>query len=160
MKFQNFDTGSNWLEILLDNKEAIIFLGGMVACTTKFIQESYLKFRQTQHTIKELNTDEEARKTILKSLEQTVKMQVESHASDLMKEFNIAESHQEYHTKLTHSIKTLAELMSKGTEIHTALNAPQETKKSFQDPDTTKILIQEATKLLSDGQSENNNDLD
>jgi hypothetical protein len=157
IKLQNFDTGSNWIEILLENKEAVLFLGAIVGSTINFIQSSYLHWKQTEHTIKVLNTDEEARKLILKSISDSVKFQAQSHASALMKDFNIDASHQEYHTNLTYSIHKLAELMSKGTEIHTALNAPEDTKQAFPDAKTTQSLIENATKLLTDGTTENIN---
>jgi len=156
VKLQNFDTGSNWIEIILQNKDAVIFLGAIVGCTIKFMQSSYLQWKQTEHTINALNTNEEAKQLILKSLGDTVNFQAQSHASALMKDFNIESSHQEYHTELSYSIQKLAELMSHGTQIHTALNAPEETKEAFPDAKTALLLIENATKLLTDGTTVDN----
>ncbi|KQL36247.1 hypothetical protein AN960_16630 [Bacillus sp. FJAT-25509] len=154
IKLQNFDSGSNWIEIILENKEAIIFMGGLVNSAINFLKSSYLSWKQTSHTIKMLETEDNARQLILKALEENIKMQAQSHASALMKDFNIDESHQEYHTNLSHSIQKLAELLSKGTEVHTALNAPEETKQAFPDVEKTLTLIENATKLLTNGNSE------
>lgn len=165
IKFQNFDTGTSWIEIILENKEAIVLFGGLIAATVKFIQSSVLRAQETQKYIEKLDIENGVRQTVAKAIEEHKKMQAQVHSTIFMQNNNISEKLLEYHTNLTHSIEKLAGFILKGTEVHPALNAPEEAKKNFPNVKETQTLIENATKLISgrssaedqtDGSSEDN----
>ncbi len=150
IKFQNFDTGSSWLEIILENKEAITFLAAFVYKATEFTIKNYLQWKQAEKMIESsVGIEVKAREQVLKSLENTVQQQSHHFASIQMKEFDISEGDQEYHTQLSHSIMEMAELLTQGTEVHPALDAPQEIQESFPNVEQTIPLIENALQLIT-----------
>ncbi|WP_342543341.1 hypothetical protein MHH33_07100 [Paenisporosarcina sp. FSL H8-0542] len=154
VRFQNFDTGSSWIEIVLENQASVLFLGRMITSAYNFLQNQYLQLKQSQHTITALEIDSAAKQLVLKALEDNIKTQSRLNAKLLMDEFDINGNQNEYHGQLSHSIQKLAELLHKGTEIHTALNAPEETKQVFPDPNESRKLIENTVKLLPENPSE------
>lgn len=154
VKLQNFDTGSNWIEVVLGNQEAILLFGSIVKGTYEFIKEEYLGWKQTKHQIELYDFDLEAKKMLLESMEQSVNAKARFHAMAISKEFEITENQAEYETGLTYSIITLAELIHEGAEVHTALNAPEESKEAYPETKELRSIINNATKLLPEAQSD------
>lgn len=148
---QNFDTGSNWIEICLENKEALIFLGSFIKSSIDLMKNYYTQWKQTKHMVQILEADQEAKQLIIEALNNTVKSQAQFYASALMRDYKLDEGDHEYHTNLTYSIEKLSGLISKGAEIHTALNAPEEAKVAFPDVvEQKKNLIENNIHLLED----------
>jgi hypothetical protein len=154
VKLQNFDTGSNWLEIVFENKDSLIFFGGLVHYSALLVKGHYLQSKQMKNRITTLEADEQAKQLILTALDNSVKAQAQFYANALMNDFNISESQHEFHSSLTHNIEKFADLISKGTEVHTALNAPDEAQERFPSPTETQSLIETVVKLLPDVQSD------
>lgn len=154
IKLQNFDTGSNWIEVILANKEAVVLLGSIVKGTYEFIKEEYLVWKQMKHKIETLNTDMAAKKLLLDAMKDSVNAKARSHAIAITKEFKITDGQAEYETGLTHSIVTLAELIYEGAEVHTALNAPEEAKEVYPDSKEIRKIISNTVKLLPEVSSD------
>ncbi|MCZ8541951.1 hypothetical protein [Psychrobacillus psychrodurans] len=152
VKFQNFDTGSEWIEIVIDNKEAFLFFGQIVSSAFKYLREHLTQLKQTQSILQTIEIDEkaeEARKLMLEALDNNVKAQARLNAKMLMEDFNIDIKDNDYHGKLTYSISKLAELIQKGTEVHTAINAPEDSKEVYPDPKQL-ILVDKDVKFISE----------
>jgi len=137
VELQNFDSGSNWFEVLLGNKEALVFLGGLVWSALelhkKMIENSTLKQRLESLKIKNntLKTLEETLSKLTDSLEQELSEQCQNNALKILKENNISTTDNEYNMKVAHSIKMIAQLIFKGAEFHQPSIAKSNSKQIF-----------------------------
>lgn len=151
IKFQNFDIGANWIEVIIENKDALPFLGSLIRYASHFLQKGYLQWNQTKLNIHLLNVDDSTKEMVIKAVDEQITSQAQLNASALMKDFNLNEGNQEYYRNVSHSILKLAELMTNGSEFQVAFNAPQETKEVFPNPDETKQYVEESGKYLTNG---------
>ncbi|MGN7409394.1 hypothetical protein [Sporosarcina sp. SAFN-010] len=150
VKLQNFDSGSNWIEVVLQNTDAVVLFGSIVKHTLSYVREEYMQWRITKSKIDNTNIEQSAKELVLKALEDTIKTQARLHAKVITEEFEITANQQEYENGLTHSIQALAELIHEGAEVHTALNAPLEVKDAYPDEKEIRNFIDTKMKLLPD----------
>jgi hypothetical protein len=148
---QNFDTGSNWIEIIMSNPDALVYFGYVYKAATELVRVEFLKYKQIQHGLKNLKVAEEAKEQVLKGLENELKTKAELNAKIISGEAEITENIQEYQAHLTKSILKLSEYIYEGAEVHTALNAPQETQNIYPDVQETMTIVENAIGLLTDG---------
>jgi hypothetical protein len=154
IKLQNFDSGSNWIEIVLNNPEAIVYFGYIYKAATELLRTEYIKWREMEHYIKMLAIDEQTKTTVLEGLKNEFNAKAKLNAKILMEKGNISPEQHEYHTNLTSNITQLTEYLSKGAEVHTALNAPEETQEVYPNVQDTQKLIEGAVKLLTSSKEE------
>ncbi|MED4206582.1 hypothetical protein [Neobacillus mesonae] len=151
VKLQNFDTGSNWIEVVLSNQDAVVYFGQIVMVATELLRVEFLKWKQTEHTIKALEIDIEAKKVVLEGLKNEFKAKADLHAKMLAEGADIKDGQIEYQTQLSKSIVDLTEYLAVGAEVHTALNAPPEVQQSFPNVEDTQALLENSILLLTSG---------
>lgn len=149
IKLQNFDTGTNWIEVVISNADAIVYFGYIYKAATEIFRKEYLKWKQVEHSIKMLQIEEQAKQAVLKGLEDELNAKAKLNAKMLMEKAEITANQHEYHTNLTKSIIKLAKYLSEGAEVHAALNAPEPVQEVFPDVQETKKLVENSIKLLT-----------
>ncbi|MDG1046422.1 MAG: hypothetical protein P8P81_07440 [Bacteroidia bacterium] len=135
IQIKNFDTGSNWIDILANPKEIIPFIGGLVwsgVIVYKKLQEG----RILQQQARKLKISNDAiEEIIIKSKEKTNEI-ADMEANHIHTTFFKRKDNEQVE-RIKLSLKELADLYSKGTEIHPSLNAKKNIIESF--PDFNKI---------------------
>lgn len=155
IKLQNFDTGSNWFELILDNKESIPFVGSLISKCYQFLKKDYGESILFKKKLEKLDIEIEARKAVLESLNQNVKTEAAFLATQQMNDFNLDTTNNEYHTHLTHTIQTMAGYLIDGADVKAALEAPKDIKEIFPSPEEYKLLKETSQKLLENTKEEN-----
>lgn len=136
VEVQNFDTGSNWIEIVVGTGLALNFVAGL-AWSAAVIRKKLIEGDLMKQKVRSLEIGNEALNAIEQGLEKEIEILCDSEAKQLLLENNISDPKPEYTQRVKHSIKLLANLISKGAEIHPALNTPEESKNLF--PDFAKL---------------------
>lgn len=126
-KIVSFENGSLWFEIFLGTQLAFSLLAGMAwsaAVVRKKIIEGKI-FVETGITMKlkneSINDMKEAQKLLLDQL-------VEAETNALLTHNSLVDATPDFTNRLRHSIRMLADLIDRGTEIHPSLTAPEEVK--------------------------------
>lgn len=136
VELQNFDTGSNWFEVVLGNKEAFAFVGGIVWSALeihkKLIENAIMKQRLKSLQIKN-DALEDLEGALSKALDQELTEQCQDKALQLLAENNIPTNDNEYNLKTGHSIKIIAQLIFDGAEFHQPSIAQSDNKQLFPD---------------------------
>ncbi len=153
IKLKSFDTGSNWLELIVNNEEAIKFIGMFVDVTIQFVKSRAIPTLQTKQSLESSNSVEhEKKKEINSVLDNMMKEYAKIDVEKLILDADISEENVsnllEYKTTLSVQMVELAKYMSEGAEVHPALNAPEEVKNEFPKPEIMRTLTQEAKTLL------------
>lgn len=154
VKLQNFDTGSNWIEVLLSNPDAVVYFGQIVRVATELLRVEFIKWKQTEHSLKALEIENGAKEVVLEGLKNEFKAKADLHAKMLAEGADITENQVEYQAQLSRSIVDLTEYLAAGAEVHTALNAPQEVQQSFPNVEETQALLESNILLLTSGNEE------
>lgn len=128
IRFQNFDTGSSWIEICVNTAFAINVIAAAVRCALKVgIENSEyqaIKARLSRIKNSELNLQ------ILESeyMESTRKVISKQFSEEIGKTNELDE---EYLNKAYKAIEILHELLQEGATFESSLKATEEVKKSF-----------------------------
>ncbi|MHB8075794.1 hypothetical protein [Desulfosporosinus fructosivorans] len=123
VELQNFDSGSNWFEIILGSAPAMIFLGKLVwsalEINKKMIENSTMKQRLESLKIKNdaLRTLEETLSVLATTMEQELSDKCQDNALKIIEESDLPITDNEYISKVAHSIKIIAQLIYDGAEF-------------------------------------------
>jgi hypothetical protein len=142
VKLQNFDSGSLWVEVIVGGTVALAFIGRMTKAAAAIRNEVY-EWKFMKKKLEGISVKQAALEEVDKALKDSVETKARLEAKMVMQEFNINETDQEYHTKLTYAIRAMGELIFQGTEFHHALRAPDEAKQQF--PETKQPSQLEST---------------
>ena len=147
VKVSGWENGSFWLDIYLGSEAAVALIGSLAwsaAVVYKKIQEGRIFWQYVQSLKtkgKMLDEFEQAQKELIGKLIAAEARGVEDRT--------FPEHDNERVERLKNAIKTFAELMERGAEIHPALNAPEDVKNAF--PKMKELpTIQSQTKQLED----------
>lgn len=136
VEIQNFDSGTNWIEVIVGTGVALNFVAGLTwsaaVIRKKLLEGDMLKQQVTSYKIQN-----DALQAIENGLEEEIELLCDREAKSLIDENNIKDPNPEFIKRVQHSIKLLAGLLKKGAEVHSALNAPEEAKNLF--PDYAKL---------------------
>lgn len=153
IKLNNFDSGSNWIEVIVNNEQAMLFLGSFVEVTLLFVKCKYINLVSTKSELEKSNKitgddQSQASKVIDALIKESASIQVE----EFLKDKDISDDRisdvLEYKQTLNLQMIELAKYLVQGAEIHPALNAPEEVKKEFPNADETRSLANEIKTLL------------
>lgn len=146
IELQNFDNGTLWIEIFLGGTLAVTFFSSLAwaaAVVRKKIFEGDILLQKA----KGLKLKNESIEDIIAANKKQLELLTEAETINLINQIPEAKDDHEYLARLKNSIKMLAELIDKGTEIHPALEAPEEVKNLL--PDFNKLnSIESKIKLL------------
>lgn len=125
-KFEGFDVGTSWYEILIIGLMTYrLFVGAIDLAQHFFVtRERYYKSEEAkihyQAAMKKEATDEELREYVA-----TVKkLELRARAKELMKNLDIEENNHEVEGKIVKTVEMLEKQMEQGTEFHLSLNPP------------------------------------
>lgn len=140
IEFKNIDVGSFWLEFLTICTGATIVLLNLSKIIDKATKiASHMKtVRYQTKQIEALSLKNEIAKSMVSGFNEMTDLLVEKCANELQDEINPLEPEDFERTKLT--LNLLGDWISKGMEIHSCLEAPQEIKDLFPTSDEIKVL--------------------
>lgn len=158
LKLSTFDTGSNWIEVVVTYAESVVIIGEFVKVTTE-LAKNILALRSTTEKLESTNSiDDEARQIVLDSMRKLEVEQSKISASKLLESGVIntedLSNINEYQNGLSMQILTMADYLIKGAEVKPALNAPEEQKEEFPSNEEYKLLQESANQLLLNSPSE------
>lgn len=139
-ELQNFDTGSLWVDIFMISSAAVGFLGEIVTTAVNIkgkIQEFQIMQNQIDH---KLDMSEEQKQNI-KFLREILEQQMNTIIEAEIKMINgNKEIDKEGLSQMRTSVKMIADLINKGTQFHSPLDAPPEVQQAFPKPATQEAL--------------------
>ncbi|MCM3758219.1 hypothetical protein M3197_12170 [Sporosarcina aquimarina] len=130
---QNFDSGSLWVELILGGHFALQFVGALTRTAAAVRNQTYQLKIIEQH-VRTLEIKNDTLEDLQKGLSKSVDVLVEAETKNLLDQENI-QYDSEYLGQLKYSVKTLAELINDGTEIHPSYLAEPEYTADFPDFD-------------------------
>lgn len=133
IKFQNFDTGSSWIEVTLTAGPIALFLLGRAIDVCAKAANRYQQYKITKAAIEKMEVEETAKQTIIKTLAEGINDDIQAaFREELSKssEYEYDISH-EYLSRAEKGIKILSDLMADGTTIQAALNNVESIRKTF-----------------------------
>jgi|SRR5690554_2805617 len=132
---KNFDTGSYWIDIVASSKETVAFIAGLTWAGV-VVYKKFQEGRLLQEKAREMKISNNAIEEIVEKSKEAVNLVADIEANHLYKMFFKGKDNEQVE-RIKMALKELAELYSKGAEIHPALNAPKEIIEKF--PDFNKI---------------------
>lgn len=151
IKLSTFDTGSNWIEVVVNNAESVVIIGEFIKVTVGLVKS----IMSTRGTMKQLEysmaIENEAKQVVLQTMKNLEAEQAKISAEKFIESGTINKEDltnlNEYKTKLSKQILIMADYLIKGAEVRPALNAPEEQKEEFP-KDEEYILLQESVNQL------------
>ena len=127
LKLSTFDTGSNWIEVVVTYAESVVIIGEFVKITTE-LARNILELRRTTEKLESTNSiEDKAKQIVLDSMRKLEVEQSKISASKLLESGIIntedLSNINEYQNGLSMHILTMADYLIKGAEIKPALNA-------------------------------------
>lgn len=146
VKIESWETGSFWIDVFVGSQAAVLLVGSMAwaaAVVYKKLQEG----RMFAEYVQGLKVKNDSLEDLRKGQEQAIQLLIEREARNILVEHFDGEKDPEQFERLKMGIRTMAELIDRGAEIHPALNAPEQVQNLF--PDTKHIEnLQSRIKLL------------
>lgn len=145
-KFSSFDIGSSWVNIIVGTTVAFNLLAGLV-WSSCVIRKKWNEGSLLEETVKSMQIKNESLEDIRLANKKLLDELANKEAENLMSEYNLEDTDNEYKKRLIHSIIELAKLINDGVQIQPALMAPEESKNLF--PNYEKLdFIESKTKLI------------
>lgn len=138
---QNFDSGSLWVELLLGSAFALKFVGALVH-TAAVVRNKTYQYKILEQQARTLEIKNDTLEDLQKGLSKSIDVLVEAETKNLLNQEEI-EYKPEFLENMKFSVKTLAELINEGTQIHPSYLAEKEYTESF--PDFNKLDQIEST---------------
>lgn len=147
IEFKNADVGSIWFEFLTVCTGTTIILLNLGKVVDKAVQiASHIKMvRQQKNIIKSCDMQNELAATMISGFEEIQKALVSKCADELGQEISLLENEDKERAKL--SLNLLGEWMSRGMEIYSCLEAPQEIKDYFPKQEEQKAIMEPIKQL-------------
>ncbi len=145
IRIKNFDTGSYWIDIVASSKEIVAVIAGL-AWSGVIVYKKLQEGRILQEKARELKISNNAIKEIVdKSKEKTNEI-ADMEANHLYKMFFKGKNNEQVE-RIKLALKELADLYSKGAEIHPSLNAENKIIESFPDFDRIDSIMTKIKQL-------------
>ena len=158
IKLSTFDTGSNWIEIVVNSAESVVIIGEFIKITTE-LAKSIMSFRGTTKKLECSTTvEDEAKQIVLQSMKnlevEQSKISVEKFLENGTLNKEDLTNINEYRNELSKQILIMADYLIKGAEVKPALNAPKEQKEEFPKNEEYILLQESANQLLLESPKE------
>lgn len=128
---QNFDSGSLWVELVLGGFVALKFVGALTH-TAAVVRNKTFQYKMLEQQARTLEIKNDTLEDLQKGLSKSIDVLVEAETKNLLNQEGI-EYNPEYLEKMKYSVKTLAELINEGTQIHPSYLAEPEHTNQFPD---------------------------
>lgn len=149
----NFDTGSNWIEITLSTMENVVIIGDFIATASVFAKAYLLDNIKTRKEIENTSSIEEKTKVLmLKGMEAIIEEKSKLCVKELLQNGTIKVEDipkiAEYQSHLQVQLVKTANYLVDGAEYRAALNAPTEIEKQFPSNEEYNKIQSEAPSLF------------
>jgi hypothetical protein len=145
---KSWQPGSLWIDLYLGTPAAVGLVGG-IAWAAAVVRKKWHEGSVMENIADSMEIKKEMLENLRKGVEEHVKLVVESEAKNLLTHNFSEDDNHDQIERLKHGIKTFADLIERGAEVHPALQAPEDVKNLF--PDFAKLdLIQSKQKLLEE----------
>ncbi|MER2154794.1 MAG: hypothetical protein ABS917_11415 [Solibacillus sp.] len=138
---QNFDSGSLWVELMVGGVIALRFIGA-ITHTAAVVRNKTFQYKILEQQARTLEIKNDTLTDLQKGLSKSIDVLVEAETKNLLNREGI-DYDPEYLEKMKFSVKTLAELINEGTQIHPSYLANPENTNQF--PDFTQLDRIEST---------------
>lgn len=128
---QNFDSGSLWVELVLGGFLALKFVGALTH-TAAAVRNKTFQYKILEQQARTLEIKNDTLEDLQKGLSKSIDVLVEAETKNLLNEEGIEYS-PEYLEQMKYSVKTLADLINEGTQIHPSYLAEPEYTNQFPD---------------------------
>lgn len=148
IKLKTLESGSLWVEIVIVSPIALTFFASLVwagaVVRKKILEGDYLL-----QMVRGLEIRNDSLENINEQNQKQIDLLIESESQQILSTIENAKEDYEYLERLKISIKTFADLIHEGTEVHPSLTAPEDVKNLL--PDFKKLdFIESKTKLISE----------
>lgn len=145
IRIKNFDTGSYWIDIIASSKEIVGIIAGL-AWSGVVVYKRLQEGRLLQQKVREMKISNKAIEEIVEKSKEEVNGIADMEANHLYKMFFKGKDNEQVE-RIKLALKELADLYSKGAEIHPSLNADNETIESFPDFERLESIISKIKKI-------------
>ncbi len=149
VKISRWEEGSFWLELLLATPAAVLLIGS-IAWSAAVVFKKIKEGEMFEQHARSLALKGDSLEDLLTKQKEMTALLVEHEATALRSKHFASCNDPEISERLKHAIKTFAELIREGAQIHPALNAPENVQNLF--PNFNQLdTISSSTKMISDG---------
>lgn len=145
IRIKNFDTGSYWVDIIASSKEIVAVIGGL-AWSGVIVYKKLQEGRILQQKARELKISNDAIEEIVDKTKEKTNEIADMEANHLYKMFFKGKNNEQVE-RIKLALKELADLYSKGAEIHPSLNAENKVIESFPDFDRLESILTKIKKI-------------
>ena len=133
IKFGNVDVGSTWLTFLVCGTAATMLLKNLAALIDKaiIIKSHILTCKEQQERLKTIQIKNEIAEEVSDALEKLKNQELSDCVLELGNKLEIELRDGEEEDRARRSIEKLAELIERGMQIYTSIDAPEEVKAVF-----------------------------
>jgi len=151
LKINNWEFGSYWIELILNTQAAVTLVAG-IAWSACVISKKFKEGKILGQQIKSLEIKNESLQDILESQRKATSQLIEYESKGLLVKHFGSDEDNEYFERLKLAVRTFAELIQKGAEVHPVLNAPETIQNLFPNFKTLDSLTSQI-KLLEEKQN-------
>jgi hypothetical protein len=155
-EFKNFDTGSSWVDIIINSTVVLQFFGNLIQ-TAQNVHRNTIEAQLMRTQLERLDLQREAMESVKEALDNSINAVVNAEIDNLTGNKNYDP---EAIAELKLSVKTFAQLINEGAQFHPPLNSPQEVTQAFPEvPRTEQItgpagLLEQLSSNLGNNQIE------
>lgn len=132
VQVKSWQPGSLWIDIFLGTAEAVVLVGG-IAWSAAVVRKKRHEGRIMEKIADSMEIKNQMLENIRIGVESHVQMTIESEARNLASHNFKKHDNNEQVERLKLGIKTFADLIERGAEIHPALQAPEDVRNLFPD---------------------------
>lgn len=151
--FQNFDSGTSWVEIVLGSSVAVGFLGKILKTLLGFVAQ-YQGIKANNLGIESLEMDNEIKRTVMETNKKVLNIQLNQVIEN---NFSADGIDTEDIAKISKASEPLLELLSKGVTFTPATSQVETIKSDF--PSISELMKFQPQKLLEDSNSPSDQDI-
>lgn len=129
IRIKNFDTGSYWIDIIASSKGIIPIIAGL-AWSGVIVFKKLQEGRLVQQQVREMKISNKAIEEIVEKSKEAVNSVADIEANHLYKTLFKGKDNEQVE-RIKMALKELADLYSKGAEIHPTIDAKSEIKELF-----------------------------
>lgn len=141
VKVQNFDSGSLWLEVKLDNFAAISFLAFIIKTSLSLVSQ-YMGIKAQKKSLESMDYDSQVKQNLTKSMEEIFNFQVRQTLENANKNEEKGIDNEDL-TKLTKVVFTITKLLGEGTTFTPAKLENNNEKIDFPSIEMIKSLTEQ-----------------
>ena len=137
---QNFDTGSEWIEILLNSGKAVGVIVSIVYAAI-FLKREDIKNKELLEVVRNRKITNDMLEGLGKQLSDRLEEQIKEQILSISKEAGATASDKEYQERIKHCIKETSSLIDKGLQFFPSTKSPNDIISKL--PDFTKNNIED-----------------